>query len=256
MSASVVDGFVQTIHGRIHYHECGSGFPLILLHSNGGSAYEYEFVIEQLGKTHRVIAWDMPGHGDSDPVLRHYSVPEYADAVVAMMDALDIPMADVAGDSIGGAICAALGARQGSRMRKLFVMECPFRTPEEWKKNWHNTEANYAPVTQTIDKVAPRFRKVDDALMVRWNIDRSKAGTKTTMSVMWALRLYDMEPDLRKLPAGTFVVFGDRSPTVSKKDEFARVMNAPQIHVIENCGHFPMIDDPQAFCEIIEAGAK
>ncbi|MGZ0248029.1 MAG: alpha/beta fold hydrolase, partial [Alphaproteobacteria bacterium] len=102
------DGFINTGHGRIHYLEQGSGPSVILLHSNGGSAYEYEEMFDQLAKTHRVLAWDMPGHGDSEPITLHYSVEMYADAVVAFMDALDIESASVLGSSIGGAICVAM----------------------------------------------------------------------------------------------------------------------------------------------------
>ena len=115
----------------------------MLLHSNGGSAYEFEHVIDDLAKRYRVIAWDMPGQGDSDPLPRHHSVEDYADAVVALMDVMGVPKAHVLGASIGGAICVALGARHAARMSRVFITECPFRTPEEWQKGWANTEANY-----------------------------------------------------------------------------------------------------------------
>ena len=52
----------------------------------------------------RVIAVDYPGHGDSEPLKRHYSVEDYADFTVAFMDALNIPKASVLGSSIGGAV--------------------------------------------------------------------------------------------------------------------------------------------------------
>jgi pimeloyl-ACP methyl ester carboxylesterase len=43
------DGFARTAHGRIHYLEAGSGAPLVLLHSNGASAWQYEHVIGAKG---------------------------------------------------------------------------------------------------------------------------------------------------------------------------------------------------------------
>ena len=72
------EGFVQTNgHGRMHYLEAGSGTPLVLIHTNGGSAHQYAGVMPALARQFRVIAWDMPGHGDSDPVTRHYSIADY-----------------------------------------------------------------------------------------------------------------------------------------------------------------------------------
>lgn len=76
------DSFVVTQRGRIHFLEAGSGPPLILAHSNGGSAHEYEFVMDALAMKYRVIAWDMPGHDDSD-------------AIVALMDSLGIAKAQM-----------------------------------------------------------------------------------------------------------------------------------------------------------------
>ena len=41
--AGIRDGFARTKnHGRIHYREAGSGEPLILMHTNGGSAYQHD----------------------------------------------------------------------------------------------------------------------------------------------------------------------------------------------------------------------
>jgi pimeloyl-ACP methyl ester carboxylesterase len=250
------DKFTHTSFGRIHYLEAGSGEPLILLHSNGGSAYEYEHVIEPLSKNFRVLAWDMPGQGDSDPLLKHASVEDYARAVIEMMDSRSIKQAYVLGASIGGAICVALGAHYPERMKRVLITECPFRSPQEWAGNWANTEANYCPVTQAVEKLIPRLRHVTPELHARWNIDRSKAGSKTCLSVMWALREYDIGADLLKVRADQVLIFGDRSPTVGKLKAFEAVLTNPSIHVIKDCGHFPMLDDPEKFVEIIVAEAR
>ena len=72
------DIFVETRMGRIHCLEAGSGPALILMHSNGASAYEYEFVIDDLAKKYRVVAWDMPGQGDSDTPPRFFSAHDFS----------------------------------------------------------------------------------------------------------------------------------------------------------------------------------
>lgn len=246
------DAFFSTPFGRIHTLTAGSGEPLVLLHSNGGSAYEYEHVYDELAKRYRVIAWDMPGQGDSDPLLRHHTVGDYADAVVALLDAMGISKATVLGASIGGAICVALGARHAGRVSRLFIVECPFRSADEWLKGWPNTEVNYAPVTQTMEKIAPRFRNADQHLLTRWNIDRAKAGSKTCLSVMWALREYDIAADIAKVPPGQVLVYGDKSPTVAKAKQFEAALRQPTVHIIDNSGHFPMIDDPERFIAIVD----
>lgn len=249
------DGFVQTSYGRLHYLTSGKGKPLILLHSNGGSAYEFEYVLEGLGKQFCVIAWDMPGQGDSDPLLKHLSVEEYAGAVVEFMDGLGIEKAHIAGASIGGAICVALGAHYGARCTSLSIVECPVRSAVEWRSNWETTEANYAPVTQTLERIAPRLRIVTPELLKRWNIDRSKAGSKTTLSVMWALREYNIAHDLPLVPLYQQVVYGSKGPTIAKIEQMRLLLRDPSIVVMDDCGHFPMIDAPEEFINIIASAA-
>jgi pimeloyl-ACP methyl ester carboxylesterase len=86
------DRFVQTRHGRLHWLDSQSADdtqhpqtadlpPLILLHSAGGSAYEWQLVWTALSAQRRVLALDLPGHGDSDPLSRHYGIADYAAAV-------------------------------------------------------------------------------------------------------------------------------------------------------------------------------
>src|SRR5579885_2354104 len=82
------DRFATTPDGRIHYLHEGSGPPLVLLHSVGCSAYEYEDSLPLLAQHFTVYAWDMPGHGDSDPLPRHYTIEDFARAVVHLMDAV------------------------------------------------------------------------------------------------------------------------------------------------------------------------
>src|SRR3954463_7618942 len=95
----IKDGFAKTRnHGRIHYREAGSGEPLILMHTNGGSAYQHDPLAPLLGGRFRVISWTMPGHGDSDPLPRFYSIDDFADAVAEFMDALGIKRAHIGGE--------------------------------------------------------------------------------------------------------------------------------------------------------------
>lgn len=246
------DGFVATSHGRIHYLEAGSSADsIILLHSNGGSAYEYEDVLGGMAEQYRVLAWDMPGHGDSEPITKHYTVEMYAEAVVAFMDSLGVRTASVLGSSIGGAICVALGAHHADRIDVLYPTETPTRSDEVWTNSWAAIEKNYCNPIQTFDQVAPRFRHVTPHHMDRWNVDRQKAGAWTMLDVMWALREYDVFADIPKISTETCVIYGDSGPTIAGIDNFRQNLPGAAIAVMENCGHFPMNDDPDELVRIV-----
>lgn len=253
-------GFAQTSHGRIHYLEEGNRQPLILLHSNGASAFQYEEVIGSFAQRWRVVAIDMPGHGDSDRITAHTTIEKYAQAVVAFMDALKIEKAAVAGDSVGGSICLALARHYGSRMHGVVVSETPLRTPDDWEKTWPRIEATYTQPTQDFDELVPRFRHATPELLKRWNTDRNKAGAWTMVDVMWAMREFDHFGALKSLKCPTAVMMGAKGNVVANRGPYDGAVGAANVAVLPECGHFPMIDDPPLFVKevnrLIDAVAR
>ena len=98
-----------------HYHEAGSGRPLVLLHGIGMSHVAWHAVMPYLRTTRRVVAFDIAGFGSSPP-LPHGTAP----TIEHLVDGLDrsirelgieLPV-DVGGNSLGGAM-ALEAARRG-----------------------------------------------------------------------------------------------------------------------------------------------
>jgi pimeloyl-ACP methyl ester carboxylesterase len=238
-------------HGRQHYQDAGSGVPLILIHTNGASAWQYADVLPLLLPKLRVIAWDMPGHGDSDSIQRHYSVEDYADALNGFMAALGLASAHVSGCSIGGSICVAFASRYPLRTRSTVIVETPFRTEAEWSANWAHVEGNFGLPVQTVQQMGERVARVDEARLTRWNIDRSKAGARTMVDVMWAIRQFDVGAAVKAIQRPALILYGKRGPTIAGRERFQAAAPHIPIQVLEDSGHFPMLDQPAAFAEII-----
>lgn len=86
----------------------GTGSPIVLVHGNSSSGQTFVRQLEgSLGQQHRVIALDLPGHGESarptDPAAT-YCLPGYADVVVGVAQALGVEDAVFVGWSLGGHI--------------------------------------------------------------------------------------------------------------------------------------------------------
>lgn len=246
------DGFVGTRHGRIHYLEAGAGAPLVLLHSNGASAWQYEHVIGSFAERWRVIAMDMPGHGDSDPLTKHTTIETYADAVVALLDAVKIERAAVVGDSVGGSICIALARDHANRTQPVVISETPLRTDKDWSANWPRIEATYSAPTQTMEAIKPRFRAATPELLGRWNTDRNKAGAWTMVDVMWAMREFDHVGSLQKLAGPATAILGAKGNALNNRPVYEEALGKGRVAVLPECGHFPMIDDPALFVREVE----
>src|SRR6185295_9581518 len=93
---------VRTGNGRtISYREAGAGTPLMLLHGIGSGSASFETQFGLPG--YRIIAWDAPGYGQSDPLPdAKPKTKDYADSLAAFLDTLGIKQAHIVGHSLGG----------------------------------------------------------------------------------------------------------------------------------------------------------
>jgi pimeloyl-ACP methyl ester carboxylesterase len=118
-------GYADTSLGQVHYAECGSGTPVVLLHQTPRSWDEYREVLPLLGRTHRAIAMDTIGFGASAPVAEH-SIENYAAAVVEFLNALGLERTTLAGHHTGGVIAIEVAARAADRVERLVVSSTPY----------------------------------------------------------------------------------------------------------------------------------
>jgi 3-oxoadipate enol-lactonase len=251
-NSAIKDGFAKTkTHGRIHYREAGHGKPLMLMHTNGASAYQYEAVAPLLAQHFRVISWDMPGHGDSDPIARHFTMEDHAKALAALMTALKIKAAHISGASVGGSITLAFASLFPQRTLTAVPVETPCRSFEDWGARWGNTEGNFGLPMQTAAQIKERVAHVDAALETRWNIDRCKAGAWAMVDVMWGIREFDAPRAAKKIKKPMMIVYGKKGPTIADRATLSGAAPKAPVHVLENSGHFPMLDEPSAFASLL-----
>lgn len=113
----------RTPAGRISVMEAGKGKPLVCIHGLGGTKASFVTTIAALAPERRVIALDLPGFGDSDKPLRgRYDSRWFADAVMSVLDELEIGRADLIGNSMGGRVAIELGLRAPERVRRLVLL--------------------------------------------------------------------------------------------------------------------------------------
>jgi pimeloyl-ACP methyl ester carboxylesterase len=111
--------------GRLHFAEMGQGAPLVVLHKLGGWIADWRFAAPYLAAGRRVIAFDLPGHGDSrmyGPAPYIMTVPESAAMLLAALDELGVDRCDFAGNSLGGITAAVIAACWPARVRRLAIV--------------------------------------------------------------------------------------------------------------------------------------
>jgi pimeloyl-ACP methyl ester carboxylesterase len=110
---------------RLHYTDEGDGPPVVLLHGNGVTAYDWKSsgLIDALVGTHRVIAFDRPGFGYSTrPRERVWTAAAQATLLHEALHSLDIDPAVIAGHSWGTLVALALALEYPVHCRRLLLI--------------------------------------------------------------------------------------------------------------------------------------
>lgn len=103
----------------------GHGPDVLLLHGLGGTRASLFATAAALSQRYRVHAPDLPGFGSSSkPARAPYNARWYAETMLAFMDAQDIAVAHVVGNSMGGRIAIEMGLMEPERIRSLGLL-CP-----------------------------------------------------------------------------------------------------------------------------------
>ncbi len=243
------DQFVTVDGHRLHYRETGVGAEtILLLHSGGASCHQYAAVMPLLAdRGYRVLAFDMLGHGDSDPLLAHRTMAQHGAIVEGFATALGLERFILSGSSIGGYIAMAHANSGTRRLSRLVVVEAPLRSPQWYAENWAGFEAMCAIPDNSVEELTGRFRTVTRELHKRWNIDRNKAGSWTMVDIAWACRDFETARAFETLTVPTSVIIGSKGPTLNEKARMEALRPGTPITVLDDCGHFPMIDDPEGF---------
>ena len=133
---------------RIYFEENGAGIPLVCLHTAGSDGRQWRHLLadQEFTKTFRIIAFDMPWHGKSNPPANwtgeeyRLTTARYTQTVRAFCKALMLDKPVVMGCSIGGRIVLNLAIDHAAEFRALIGLEAAdFQAP------WYDTSWLHRP---------------------------------------------------------------------------------------------------------------
>jgi pimeloyl-ACP methyl ester carboxylesterase len=190
------DVWTTVAGARVHGIAWGPiGAPgLVFVHGGAANAHWWTHIAAQFASTHRVVAIDLTGHGDSDH-RGTYAFGQWTDEVIAIADAAGIDGRPVViGHSMGGFVTIVTAARHASRLAGAIVCDSPVTEPDpEVSAPRLGTAFGREKVYETLDDALARFRTVpeqrnyldyvmrhvgrnslrgDDTTGYRWKFDR------------------------------------------------------------------------------------
>jgi pimeloyl-ACP methyl ester carboxylesterase len=188
---------------KMYYEIRGQGEPVVLLHGAFMTVLDdnWSVLINELAKTHKVIAVEMQGHGRTGDIARDITYENLSDDVAALLDYLKISSADIVGYSLGGGVAMETAIRHPERVRKVISISHPIRR-DGWVKEANDFWPNFSweifkgtPMEAEYKRLSPTPDKFPDF------VNHIKAT---------AMRPYDFGADkLRATRAPMFFIHGD-----------------------------------------------
>lgn len=233
------------------YVERGSpdGVPLLLLHGPVDSWHAFEPLLPHLPGDVRAIVPSQRGHGDADRPERGYSPADFAADAVALMDALGIGAAVVAGHSGAGHTAIRCALDQPARVRGLIPIATPFTL---------RGLPAFTELLETIDKltdpVDPAFVRdlvgstttldVSGAFLERVLAESCRVPARVWKATFRGLLEADVPPGVVEAPA--LLVWGEHDEICGRGDQEALLAALPGAELLTypNAGHSPHWECP------------
>ncbi len=113
------------------YVDVGSGEPLVFVHGVGLRLEAWAPQIETYAPRYRVIALDMPGHGESDPIASGARLPAFVEWLNAVIDELGVAPANLVGHSMGALISLGMTVTHPTRVARAAMLNAVYRRSAE-----------------------------------------------------------------------------------------------------------------------------
>ena len=256
---ALVDG------AKVHYQRAATGRPLLLLHGLVGSAKNWRRNISFLSRDSSVYAIDHFNMGESERVPGlNAGLEATADRLAALMDALGLDEADIAGHSHGGAVAMMFAARHPGRVRRLilFAPANPFCDLGNQLIRFYQTRsgirfARLIPFLPRMLKATALSRMYGDPSRVSSDaLDGYTQGLHIPGTVdhvlqivqRWFVDMGLLRSALTGLAAKpTLLIWGDRDRAVglSSARELQRTLPQSRLMVLPGVGHIPFEEMPE-----------
>ena len=249
---------IDTPHGPIATAQAGSGPPLLAIHGLGGTKASFLPTLALMRSTHRVVAIDLPGFGDSvKPLRAPFDAPYFARVATGVLDALGIERAHVAGNSMGGRIALESALRTPERVDRLVLLSpaMAWLRPRRWTPVVRLLRPELTMVPMPVERLVRRFVPGDgwaaagvDEFMRAFSTARGRHAFHAVLRNIYLDRPHGDDGLWSRLAGMThesLFVWGrkDRLVPIGFMRHVERTFPAAR-HLELDCGHVPQVERP------------
>ena len=241
----------------------GASEAVVFVHGNPGSSRDWEDLIGRVGTFARALAFDLPGFGRADkPRDFRHTVPGYASFIEEALPSLGVERAHLVLHDLGGHWALEWAARHPERVASVVLIDAGVFLDYRWHvfaRIWQTPVLGEAFMAITS---RPAFRflttRGQKRKLPRSFLDRSyDAFDRDTRRAVLEYYRSESDPEitarrhtkaLREHDIPALVVWGGRDPYLGIDLARAQERAFPhaRVVVLEDSGHWPFIDNPEA----------
>lgn len=243
---------------QLNVLEQGNGsLTLVFLHYFGGSALEWQAVMNPLSSRYRCIAIDLRGCGGSEAPSTGYSVNEMANDIADILRVLAVQDFVLVGHSMSGKVALALASRQPDKLQSLILISPSPPLPEpisdEDRQDMLSAYGQRAAAEQTFEKITDKpVSEADKEQIISDNLRTSELAWKAWLTIG---SLEDNSAQMKTVDVPVAVIVGTAdkaiAPDVQKTMTLPLLKNAT-FDTIDDAGHLLPWETPDALVDFIQ----
>jgi pimeloyl-ACP methyl ester carboxylesterase len=264
-----------TIRGRrIRYADVGSGPAVVLIHGQGGSWRFWLRVIPKMAGRGRIIAVDLPGFGESEPIAAEHDVfGELVAAVADLLDHLGLAKATIVGHSMGGLVSLQLACDHPQRVSGLLLTNAGGANISPGRLRWILTALRVFNAVFSIPwvpRVVARTRWLRALLFAAGVNDRRTFSKPLATEILPRMAAPGFMQSLeaagvavnhvrpQDVTCPCLVVWGAKDRILPLSTSHSLVAKIPDARLVllESVGHCPMIEVPDQFSQLLADFAR
>ena len=260
--------YVTVDNLKVHYAEAGEGPVVLLVHGLGSSLITWYRNMDPLVEAgYRVIALDLPGHGDSDkPRDMSYDPNAAPTFLKQFLEATGVERAVVVGNSAGGLLVAMFAMAHPEMVDKVVLVSSGGLGPEvSWFLRIVSVpglgellyQPQFYPTNDMFRHIFYQLPPFLDELIPEMQRVRNLPGSRhaAIQSIRSSINLLGLRKQryildrLKHLPAPLMIVWGreDTIIPVSHANLVSQELPQSVVHILSECGHWPHMEKSEEF---------
>jgi pimeloyl-ACP methyl ester carboxylesterase len=255
-----------TVNGlRLYYERSGAGEPVVLVHGSWLDCCSWGRVVPRLVRGLEVVAYDRRGHSRSESARTAGSVEEDSEDLAALIEALGVAPAHIAGVSWGGSIALRVAATHPDLVRSASLHEPPlFDLLDAEAGSWQELGELRSRLAGIIDLLeagefeagARRYVEEVAAVPGAWEgLSEDERRTRIRNAATYLDQCRDPEQmrisleELRAFRGPAMITYGDRRPPLFRRivEIVAGALPGARVKLLAGTAHDPQATHPGAY---------